>query len=52
MSDVGQALTSVVSLGLIGLVVAMVVLFVAGFLIPGLYAATNLAIAGFEPFYL
>ena len=48
MSDsVGQALTSVVSLGLIGLVVAMVGIFVAGFFIPGLYAATNLAIAGF-----
>ena len=48
MSDsVGQALTSVVSLGLIGLLVAMVGIFIASFFIPGLYAATNLAIAGF-----
>ncbi len=48
MSDsVGQALTSVVRLGLIGLVIAMVCIMIAGFFIPGLYAATNLAIAGF-----
>ena len=48
MSDsVGQALTSVVSLGLMGLMIAMVGIFIGSFFIPGLYAATNLAIAGF-----
>ena len=48
MSDsVGQALTSVVGLGLIGLMIAMVGIFIGSFFIPGLYAATNLAIAGF-----
>ena len=34
-------------LGLIGLLIAMVGIFVAGFFIPGIFAATNLAIAGF-----
>ena len=48
MSDsVGQALTAVVGFGLIGLLIAMVGIFVAGFFIPGIFAATNLAIAGF-----
>ena len=47
MSDsVGQALTAVVGLGLMGLIIAMLGIFVAGFFIPGIYAATNLAIAG------
>ena len=48
MSDsVGQALSAVVGLGLMGLVIAMLGIFVAGFFIPGIYEATNLAIAGF-----
>ena len=48
MSDsVGEALSKVVGLGLIGLIIAMVGILIGGFFIPGLYAATNLAIAGF-----
>jgi len=48
MSDnIGQALTSVVSLGLMGLVIAMVGIMIGSFFIPGLYEVTNLAIAGF-----
>jgi uncharacterized protein len=48
MSDsVGQALSAVVGLGLIGLLIAMVGIFIAGFFVPGIFAATNLAIAGF-----
>ena len=48
MSDsVGQALTSVVSLGLMGLMLAMVGIFIGSFFIPDLYQGTNLFIAGF-----
>ncbi len=49
MSDtVGQALSGVVGLGLIGLILAMVGIWIASIFVgPGIFAATNLMIAGF-----
>ena len=48
MSDsVGQALSAVVGIGLVGLLIAMVGILIGSFFIPGLYESTNLAISGF-----
>ena len=48
MSDsVGQALSAVVGIGLVGLLIAMVGIAIGGFFIPGLYQSTNLLISGF-----
>ena len=50
MSDsVGQALSGVVGLGLIGLIIAMVVQLIGGFFAPGMFGGSGfeLMIAGF-----
>ena len=44
--SVGQALSAVVSIGVLGLLIAIVAITIGSFFIPGLYESTNLLISG------